>query len=112
MTPPMKPIHKRAFNFAANHFAVSLIIGLICLLHFYGAGLSDVYHADPFWIKLFVASLWVLQTPVAIFENAALQHSKLGANVLLLCSLGFLWSLCLGYLVPWVVQAVRNRIDR
>ncbi len=108
----MKAVHKRALSFAANHFAVSFIIGLVCLLHFYGAGLSDVYHPNPFWIKLLVALLWVLQTPVAIFENAELQHSKLGANVLLLCVLGFLWSLCLGYLVPWLVQVVRNKIGQ
>jgi uncharacterized membrane protein (UPF0182 family) len=108
----MKAVHKRALNFAANHFATSFVIGLVCLLYFYGAGLSDVYHPDPFWIKLLVVLLWVLQLPVAIFETIALQHSKFGANVLLLCVLGFLWSLCLGYLVPWLVQIVRNKTGR
>ena len=103
---------KRTLSFAANHFGVSFIIGLICLLHFYGADLSDVYHADSFWIKLLFALLWMRQAPVPIFENAALQHSKLGANVLLLCLLGFLWSLCLGYLVPWIVHAFRNKTGR
>lgn len=108
----MKAVHKRALAFATNHFVVSLILGAICLMQFYGAGLSDVYHPEPLWVKILVALLWVLQLPVAIFETVALQHSKHGANVLLLCALGFLWSLCLGYLVPWLVQMFRSRNGR
>jgi hypothetical protein len=98
----MNAVHKRALNFAASHFAISFIIGLVCLFYFYGAGLSDAYHPDPPWITALVAALWVLQPPVAAFETIALHHSQHGANVLLLCVLGFLWSLALGYAVPWI----------
>lgn len=108
----MKAVHKRALTFAANHYVMSVILGVICLLQFYGAGLSDVYYPQPLWVKILLALLWVLQSPVAILETIALQHSKQGANVLLLGVLGFLWSLCLGYLVPWMVQTFRSRKDR
>jgi hypothetical protein len=108
----MKAVHKHAFAFAANHFVVSLVLGVICLMQFYGAGLSDAYHPTPLWLLILVALLWVLQLPVAIFETVMLRHSQHGANVLLLCVLGFLWSLCLGYLVPWMRQTFRSRKDR
>ena len=98
--------HKRALNFAASHFAISLIIGLVCLLYFYGAGLSDAYHPDPPWIKALLALLWVLQTPAAVFEPLALRHSQHGANVLFLCVLGVLWSLALGYAFPWIKRTL------
>jgi len=105
----MNAIHKRALNFAASHFAISFIIGLVCLMYFYGAGLSDVYHPNPFWVKALVAVLWVLQLPVAVFETVALRHSQHGAKVLLLCVLGFLWSLALGYIVPFSIRCLKNR---
>jgi hypothetical protein len=102
----MNAVHKRALNFAASHFAISLTIGLVCLLYFYGAGLSDTYQPDPPWIKALRALLWVLQTPAAAFETLALRHSQHGANVLFLCALGVLWSLALGYAVPWIKRAL------
>src|SRR5579859_6364801 len=98
----MNAVHKRALNFAANHFYISFSIGLVCLIYFYSTGLSDAYYPDPSWVKALVAVLWVLQTPVAVFETLALRHSPLGANVLLLCVLGSLWSLALGYAVSWI----------
>lgn len=108
----MKAVHKRAFAFAANHFVVSLVLGVICLMQFYGAGLSDAYHPTPLWVLILVALLWVLQLPVAIFETVMLRHSQHGANVLLLCVLGFLWSLALGYIVPWCAKFIRNKGNR
>ena len=104
----MKAVHKRALNFAASHFTISLAIGVVCLMYFYGAGLSDAYHPDPPWVKALVALLWVLQLPVAILETVALRRSHHGANVVLLCVLGLLWSLALGYAVPWIKRTPRN----
>jgi hypothetical protein len=72
------------------------------MMYFFGAALSDAYYPDPSWIKILVAALWILQLPVAAFEAVALHHSKHGANVLLLCALGFLWSLALGYAFAWM----------
>lgn len=106
----MKVAHKRALNFAASHFAICFIIGLVCLFYFYGAGLSDAYHPEPSWVKALVAVLWLLQTPVAVFETTALRHSQHGANVLLLYMLGFLWSLSFGYVVPWITRAFRAKL--
>ena len=108
----MKGMPKHVFSFAANHFGASFILGVICFVQFYGAGLSDVYHPEPFWIKIILALLWVLQLPVVIFETVALRHSKQGANVLLLCVLGLLWSICLDYIVPWLLQIARNKNRR
>src|SRR5207244_5920501 len=82
----MKTVHKRALNFAASHFAISFAIGLVCLLYFYGTGLSDAYHPDSPRIKVLVAALWVLQPPAAAFQTVALHHSQHGADVLLLCA--------------------------
>jgi len=104
----MKAAHQRALNFAASHFTISLVIGLVCLLYFYGAGLSDAYHPDPPWIEVLIAALWLLQAPAAAFETVALHHSQHGANVLLLCALGFLWSLVLGYAIPWIARSLRK----
>ena len=108
----MKPVHKRALNFAANHFAISFVAGVICLIYFHGSGHSDVANPDPSWMKALLALLWVLQLPVAAFEAVALRQSPIGANVLLLCLLGFLWSLVLGYVVPPLAQAVRKWANR
>lgn len=105
----MKTMHKQALSFAASHFAVSFVISLVCLVYFYGAGPSDAYHPDPSWVRALVAVLWILQLPVAALETVALRHSRQGANVLLLCVLGFLWSLTLGYIVPSLIRFLRNR---
>ena len=102
-------MHNRAFNVAASHFMVSLIIGVICLLQFYGAGLSDAYHPEPLWVNVLVALLWVLQLPVAAYEAVALRHSQHGANVLLLCAFGFLWSLVVGYGAVWLADSIRKQ---
>ncbi|MEI6780223.1 MAG: hypothetical protein WCQ21_04810 [Verrucomicrobiota bacterium] len=76
-------------NFAASHFAISFIIGLVCLFYFYGAGLSDVYHPDPPWITALVAALWVLQLPVAAFETITLHPSTAQMSSCFVC-----WGFC------------------
>jgi steroid 5-alpha reductase family enzyme len=97
----MKVVHKQALRFAAGYFALTLLIGFVCFMYSFGAGLSDGYYPDPPWIKVLMAALWGLQLPVAAF-GAVMVHAKHGVNLLLLAMLGFLWSLALGYAFPWI----------
>jgi hypothetical protein len=94
--------------FATCHFALSLLIGVACLLYFSASAMSDAYHSAPSWVNALFALLWVLQTPAAAVETVALRHSQHGADSLLLGGLGILWSLALGYAVPWITQALRK----
>ena len=100
--------HEWALAFATCHFALSLAIGVACLLYFWGTAMSDAFHSTPSWVNALFALLWFLQTPAAAVEAAALRHSQHGADWLLLSGLGALWSLALGYVVPWISQALRK----
>jgi hypothetical protein len=56
----MNAEHKRALRFAARHFAIGLAAGLVCMMYFFLAGLSDHRYADtPPSIKVLMVALWV-----------------------------------------------------
>lgn len=101
----MNVFHKRAVILAGNHFSVSLLLGIICFLYFYGAGLSDAYHEDPVWIRILIVILWILQFPtLGIFAGA--RHVP---NVIAMCLVGAVWSLAFGYLAAWSILRFKNR---
>ena len=104
--------HEWALGFATCHFALSLAIFVVCLLYFAGTAMSDAYHPAPSWINALFALLWVLQAPASAIETAALRHSEHGGNWLWVGVLGVLWSLFLGYFLPFLIRSFRNAHQR
>jgi|SRR5579871_1755685 len=104
----MKDFHSRAINCAINYFSVSALGGIICGINYFGAGFSDAVHPDPLWIKGVIAAMWGLQPLATLFEYVALRDSWKGANVFLLCALGALWSVCVGYGYVWAMRKWRR----
>ena len=93
--------HTRALRFAVGHFSLSLVIGFLCSLYFFGAGLSDNYNRDPAWVVILLATLWILQLPAAAFE-ALMIHAKHRVGLFPLLIMAFLWSVVIAtYLLVW-----------
>jgi hypothetical protein len=104
--------HEWALAFATCHFALSLLIGVACLLYFWSGAMSDSALSSPSWIKLSFALLWVLQTPAAIVETLTLRHFQHDADSLLLGAMGVLWSIALGYVVPFLIRCIGSPDNR
>ena len=101
-------MHKRALSFAANHFAISFVLGTFLLLEFYGAGLSDSYSVTPLWVSVLVGLLWILQFPTLLIFKLLLPKG----NLLLLYLFGSLWSVLLGYFFACLFKGPKNGAEK